>query len=127
MARSSRKKKVPPVRMLVMIAIGTLVLFALGELWIVTRSDTGRLQFARRFGLIQQPELTRLVGRQVHRALDAAGVPRDSVRESVVDQGPGVRWRIGLAPGASTLQVNHAITRTLEESGAEVLSGRERW
>lgn len=126
MARS--RKKVAPVRKLVTIVIAAVVLFLLGELWIVTRSDTGRLQFARRFGLVQQAELTRLVGRQIHHALDASGIPADSVSERVTDSGPaGVRWRIGLAPGASTLQLNHAITRTLEEAGGEVLSGKERW
>lgn len=127
MARSKSKKKAT-LRVLVALAIAAVVVFLVGELWIVTRSDTGRLQFARRFGLVQQAELTRLMGRQIHHALDAAGVPRDSVTERVLETGPaGVRWRIGLAPGASTLQLNHAITRTLEEAGAEVLSGRERW
>jgi polysaccharide deacetylase 2 family uncharacterized protein YibQ len=127
MARSARKKA-GSIRMLVAIAIGAVALFALGELWIVTRSDTGRLQFARRFGLVEQAEVTRLIGRQIHHALDAAGVPQDSVSERVTGNGPAaVRWRIGLAPGASTLQLNHAITRTLEAAGAEVLSGRERW
>ena len=127
MARSARKKS-NVVRPLVAIAIGALVLFVLGELWIVTRSDTGRLQFARRFGLVEQAELTRLVGRQIHHALEGAGVPADSVRERILESGPaGVRWRIGLVPGASTLQLNQAISAALEESGGEVLSGRERW
>jgi polysaccharide deacetylase 2 family uncharacterized protein YibQ len=127
MARTKRKK-VATLPLLVAIAISAVVLFLAGELWIVTRSDTGRLQFARRFGLVEQAELTRLVGRQVHRALDATGVPPDSIRERVLEGGPaGVRWRIGLVPGASTLQLNQAITHALEEAGGEVLSGRERW
>jgi len=127
MARA-RRKKLQTVRLVVAIAIACALMFVLGEAFVLTRSDTGRIQFARRFGFVDHAELTRLVGRQVHRALDAAGVPRDSVSESVVDDPEAsVRVRVGLAPGASTLQLNYAVTRALEEAGAEVLKGRERW
>src|SRR5262245_34905008 len=125
MARSKRRK-LPTARLLGALAAAAVLVFVLGELVVLTRSDTGRIQFARRFGFADQADLTRLVGRQLHRALTEAGVPADSVHESVEDDAEaGVQWRIGLPPGASTLQVNYAITHVLEEAGAEVMRGTE--
>ncbi len=129
MARSKRRKlKLPTARLLAALAAAAVLVFVLGEVVLLTRSDTGRIQFARRFGIGDQADLTRLVGRQLHRALTEAGVPADSVHESVDDDSEAsVQWRIGLPPGASTLQVNYAITHVVEEAGAEVLRGNESW
>jgi polysaccharide deacetylase 2 family uncharacterized protein YibQ len=75
---------------------------------------------------VDGPRLTRVIGRHLRLALEDAGVSRDSVRESVVDDGPAaVRWRVGLPADASQLQLNYAITRALEGIHASVLSGRE--
>jgi len=123
----ARKKRAPRWRLWIAVLLGGAVLcFAAGETLLMTRSDTGRIRFARTFGFVDQPELTRLVGRQLERALVAAGIPADSVRERTVESGPtGVRWSAGLAADASLLQANYVITSTLEEAGAEVLRGRE--
>ncbi len=103
-----------------------VVLFVAGEAVMISRSESGKLRFARTFGFVDQPELTKLVSRQLHRALTAAGVPADSVRERTVEDGPvSLRWTAGIPDDASLLQANYAITRTLEEAGAEVLAGRE--
>jgi polysaccharide deacetylase 2 family uncharacterized protein YibQ len=123
----ARKRTTPRWSRLIAALFGAaVVLFAAGEAVLMTRTDTGRIRFARTFGFVDQPELTRLVGRQVRRALVAAGIPADSVRERSVEDGAvAVRWTAGLPDDASLLQANYAITRTLEEAGAEVLSGRE--
>jgi polysaccharide deacetylase 2 family uncharacterized protein YibQ len=110
----------------IFLAIAALVLFVAGEGVILARTDAGRLTSARYFGAGDEARTTQLVGRQLHRALEATGIPRDSVRETVTDHGePRVRWRVGLGPGDSALQANYAITRTLETQGATVFSGRE--
>ncbi|MFI5371808.1 MAG: divergent polysaccharide deacetylase family protein [Candidatus Eisenbacteria bacterium] len=123
----ARKRSTPRWSRLIAALFGAaLVLFAAGEAVLMTRTDTGRIRFARTFGFVDQPELTRLVGRQVRRALVAAGIPADSVTERSLEDGAvAVRWTAGLGDGASLLQANYTITRTLEEAGAEVLSGRE--
>jgi polysaccharide deacetylase 2 family uncharacterized protein YibQ len=123
----ARKKKTPRWRFWIAVLLGgAVVCFAAGETLLMTRSDTGRIRFARTFGFVDQPELTRLVGRQLQRALIAAGIPADSVREHTLESGPaGVRWTAGLPGEASLLQANYVITSTLGEAGAEVLSGRE--
>ena len=123
----ARKRKTPSgTFVIITLVVGAVVLFAAGEGVLMTRSDTGRIRFARSFGFVDQPELTRLVGRQLHRAIAAAGISADSVRERTVENAAiPLRWSIGLEDDASSLQANYAITRTLEEAGAEVLSGRE--
>src|SRR5215471_17663402 len=127
MARSKRRK-FPPARILAALAVAAVLVFVLGEVVVLARSESGRIQLARRFGLADQADVTRLVGRQLHRALTESQVPADSVAESVVDDAEaGVHWRIGLPPGASTLQLNYAITQVLEQAGAVVLRGTESW
>jgi polysaccharide deacetylase 2 family uncharacterized protein YibQ len=123
----ARKKRTPRWRLWITVLLGgAVVCFAAGEALLMTRSDTGRIRFARTFGFVDQPELTRIVGRQLERALVAAGIPADSVRERTMDGGPvAVRWTVELPGGASLLQANYVITSTLGEAGAEVLSGRE--
>jgi polysaccharide deacetylase 2 family uncharacterized protein YibQ len=103
-----------------------LLLFAAGECWRMATSGSGRLLIARATGMGDRARVTQLVGRLVRRGIESAGVPRDSVRESVPDAGrAAVRVRIGLAPGASAMQTNYAITRAVEEGGGVVLDGRE--
>jgi hypothetical protein len=122
-------KSPPPFRATILLAVTALVLFLAGEAVILGSTDSGRLAAARWLRLGDEAHVTRLVSRQVRRALDLAGVPADSVRETVLDAArpgrPRLRWRVGLGPGASTVQVNYAITRVLESQGAAVLSGRE--
>jgi polysaccharide deacetylase 2 family uncharacterized protein YibQ len=110
----------------IILAVTALVLFVAGEATILARTDAGRLTTARWFGAGDEARATQIVGRQLHRALEAAGVLPDSVHETVAARGtPRVHWRVGLTPGASALQVNYAITRTLETQGGAVFSGRE--
>ncbi len=110
----------------VLLAVAALALFVAGEMLITTRTDAGRLAAARYFHLGDEASVREIVARQIRRGLDDAAVPRDSVREN--SPAPGAtreRWRVGLRPRTSTLQVNYAITRALESQGASVLSGRE--
>jgi polysaccharide deacetylase 2 family uncharacterized protein YibQ len=124
---SKRKsKKGTPRRALLAFAGLAVVLFAAGEVWRLAHSDAGRLLLARHTGLGDRARVTQLVGRLVRRGMESAGVPRDSVRETVPDAGrAALRIRIGLAPGASAMQTNYAITRAVEEGGGVVLEGRE--
>ena len=114
-----------------------LILFAVGESYLALRSDRGQIAAARWLPWSNEARLTLMVGRQLRRGLEAAGVSRDSIRElSTANAGapeaaaggspPRIRWRAGLKPDASLLQANYAITRTLARAGIEVLSGRER-
>jgi polysaccharide deacetylase 2 family uncharacterized protein YibQ len=124
---SKRKSKSPiPVRTAITLAAAALVLFAAGEAWKLSRSDSGRILLAGRLGFGDPAQVTRIVGREIRRGLTAVGVSRDSIHESI---GPGgaatVRWRVGLRPDASATQANYAITHCVEEQGAVVLSGRE--
>ena len=108
---------------LFLLAAAALV-FAAAETWKLWRSDSGRVLLAARFGIGDPARVTQIVGREIRRGLAAAGVPADSIAESAGD--PGVRWRVGLPSEASLLQTNYAVTRRVEEAGAEVLSGVER-
>lgn len=105
-----------------------LLLFAAGELWSYFASDAGRLLLARTLRVGDRAHLVRVVGRHAHEGLALAGVPRDSVRENVIEGAgdPVVRWQIGLGRDGSPMQVNWAVTHALEQAGAEVLSARER-
>ena len=104
-----------------------LALFLGGEAFLLSRTDAGRIAAARYLHLGDPAKVTRMIGSQLHRALEAAEVSRDSVSESVVEGGPApLRWRVGLGPGISALQANYSVSRFLAEEGAVVLSGRER-
>lgn len=125
MARSKRRK-FPLRTVLLLTLLGAAALLVGGEAFQMARSDSGQVRAARTFGLVDEPRLTRVIGRHVRRALDESGVSPDSVRETVVEDGPtAVRWRVGMPSDASQLQLNHAITQALERVGASVLSGRE--
>ena len=122
-----RKSSFPiPSRTTLLLVAGALALFAVGEAWHLSRSDSGRILLGARFGLGDPAQVTRIVGREIRRGLTAVGVPADSIRESVSGGGPArVRWRVGLKPEASAMQANYAVTHCVEEKGAVVLSGRE--
>jgi polysaccharide deacetylase 2 family uncharacterized protein YibQ len=126
--RRSRPRHFTSPPGLAVLAVSALLVFLLGEAWLLSRSDRAQIALARRVGVGDPARVTRIVGRHVRGALIQAGVPRDSVRESVPEGGrAALRWRIGLAPEASGLQINYAVNRTLEAIGAEVLEGREGW
>jgi polysaccharide deacetylase 2 family uncharacterized protein YibQ len=125
--RKPRSSALAP-RVLGLLAATALGLFLIGEAVRALRSDAGRLAVARTVGLGDRADLLRIVGKQLRLGLTSAGVPRDSITETPLEHGPApVRWRVGLRPSASLLQVNYALTRTLEEHGAVVLEGGERW
>ena len=123
-----KSKSTSPLVALGWITLSALALFAIGETYRYTRSDTGRLALARTLGLGDPAEVTRLVGKRLRLALRHAGVAADSVSERVVPgRKPAVVWRVGIAPEASFLQLNYALDRALETEGAAVLRGRETW
>ena len=124
MPRKKTPSRVSP-RALAWLAASALALFAIGEAYSFSRSDSGQLILARHLGLGDPAQVTRILGRRVRMALDRAGVPPDSVTERA--RGERVAWRIGLTSDASILQVNYAVTRALEVAGASVLSGQETW
>jgi polysaccharide deacetylase 2 family uncharacterized protein YibQ len=123
----ARKKSGFPIKLLlVVVAVLAVVAFGIGEAIEAARSDRTRLLLARHLRIGEPAQVTRLVGRQIERGLEAVGVPRDSIRESFPEDGPTrLRWRVGLAPDASLLQANAAIHQAVTEAGAVVLSGRE--
>ncbi len=126
MPKRKRNSSAVSARNVIVLAAAAVGLFVGGEAWRLWRSDAGGILLAARFGLGDPARVTRVIGRQIWRGLEAVGVPRDSVRESVIEHGrAAVRWRVGLKPDASLMQANHAITRCLEEQGGEVLSGVE--
>jgi polysaccharide deacetylase 2 family uncharacterized protein YibQ len=121
-----KRRPAPSPRALIAFAIIAVVLFAAGEAFLLARTDRGRVMLAR-LGFGDPARTTQVVSRHLRRGLEAMQVPRDSVREAVRSQGNApLRWTVGLAPEASTLQVHWAIARSLGEADAVVLEGRER-
>ena len=113
-------------RFYLMLAAIAIALFALGEAWFLLRSDAGRMTLGR-WGLGDRAHVVRIIGNHARRALEATGVPRDSIRETVAQSGEAaVAWRVGLREGTAPLQVHHAIASLLEQKGAAVISGHER-
>src|SRR5258705_13297707 len=103
-------------RTVLKLAVLTLALFLAGEALILGRSDSGQLLAAKFLPFGDRARITQLVGREVRRGLEAASIPRDSVRESVTEKGPAaVRVRVGLRRDGSPLQVNYALSRSLAE------------
>ncbi|HYM80698.1 MAG TPA: divergent polysaccharide deacetylase family protein [Candidatus Limnocylindria bacterium] len=110
------------------LAATAAAIFLAGEAVVLMRSESGQLALARHLRMGDGARLTQIVGRQIRRGLTAVGVSGDSIREGVSEQGPApVRWRVGISPGASLLQANYAVTRSLEARGGVVLEGRESW
>lgn len=126
MPKRTRKSAHGSLRAVAVLAITTLVLLAGGQVWLYLRSDPGRLWLARTLGWGDPAQVTRLVGSQIRRGLKAAEIPRDSVHEQVPATGSRVRWRVGIAPEASLLETNYAITKCLRDGGSDVFSGREQ-
>src|SRR5262245_27556381 len=127
---SKRKSRGPLVtpKALGVIAALALALFVIGEGVRLARSDGGRLLIARATGLGSRADLIRLVAKPIRAGLATISVPRDSVTETPAESGPApMRWRVGLASNASLLQANYAITRSLQNAGAVVMSATERW
>lgn len=123
--RSSKSR--PRFAGVVFLGVLALLVFGAGEAFKLTRTDAGQIETARYLHVGDGARVTQLVGRHIRMALQTAGVPADSIRESVSPDGDGprVHWAVGLRPRASTLQVNYALTRELETQGAEILTGRE--
>jgi len=125
MGKQGSKKGISVAGTLLLAVLAGL-LFVLGEALILTRTDAGRLTAARWLGLGDTARITAIVGKHARDALANVGVPRDSIHETVIGSAtPAVRWRVGLRPRASALQLNYALTRALQSQGAAVLSGRE--
>ena len=126
-----RKSKTTRLRSALLLALLALGLFALGEAWVLSRTDRGELLASRYLGLGDPAHVTRLVGKHLREGLALAGVRPDSIREESAPPGPGegarVGWHVGLAPDASFLQVNATLTQALAAQGIRVLSGRERY
>ena len=112
------------IRAALLLAAGALLIFVAAETWKLWRSDSGRVMLAARFGLGDPARVTSIVGREIRGGVVAAGVPADSIEESVT--GAGVKWRVGLPAEVSPLQTNYSITRRIEAAGATVLSGTEK-
>ena len=129
--RSSKSSPSSTPRILAVLAVIALLLFAGGELFSWSRADSGRLWWAAHTGLGDRPHLVRIVGKQVHAALDRFGVPRSGIQETVLEPGgsgsggAAMRWRVELPRESSPTQLNAAISRAVESVGARVLSGRE--
>ncbi|MBI5710287.1 MAG: divergent polysaccharide deacetylase family protein [Candidatus Eisenbacteria bacterium] len=124
MARSRRRTSAWPRGLLALAAVAFVIL-AGAEAYRLASTGAGRIALAR-LGLGDPAKVTRDIGQHIRAGLVAAGVPRDSLRESVTEAGPAaLRWRVGLKPDASLIQANYAVTRRVEEAGARVLSGRE--
>jgi polysaccharide deacetylase 2 family uncharacterized protein YibQ len=143
MPKRRSKRPVSP-RAVGFLAVLAIVLFVAGEGWLFLRSDHGQLTVARWLSLQNDSRLVQLVGRHLRGALAVAGVPSASVREAAgprlaTETGdragggeagfPTVRshWRAELAPDASLLQTNYAITSALAGAGIDVLDGHERY
>ena len=143
MPRRRSKRPISP-RAIAMLVVLALALFAIGEAYLMLRTDRGQILAARWLGHGEGPRVTQIVSRNIRHGLAVAGVVPDSIQElpplpvnarsantddSNAGTDPGrlvrLRWRVGLLPDASLLQANYALTRTLEEAGAEVLAGRE--
>ncbi len=122
-----KKKPRSALSGIVFVAVLAAAIFLAGEAWLLLRGDRGSLTWARYSPWGSEAEVTRLVAGQLREALQASGVQPDSIREVPAEGGEArVRWRVGLGNGASFLQLNHALTSRLGESGVEV-RGRERY
>jgi polysaccharide deacetylase 2 family uncharacterized protein YibQ len=125
MPKRKRSTTTPSPRILIVFAVAAVLCFLAGETWFLLSTDAGRLTIAR-FGFGDRARVTQIIGRHAHEALRLAGVPADSVRESIGERGAApVRWRVGLKPEDSTLQTHYALAEELARCGARVLSGRE--
>jgi polysaccharide deacetylase 2 family uncharacterized protein YibQ len=125
MPKRTRKSAAGSSRAVLILTASTLVLLAVGEILLLSRQDGWRLFAARTVGFGDPARVTQIVGNHVREGLAAAAIPPDSVRQTGTPEGR-VAWRVGVPAHASLLQVNYAVTRTVEASGIAVLSGREQ-
>ena len=110
-----------------LLAVATLALFLLGEALLIAHSDSGQIALGHVPGLGDHNRITQIVSKHLRRGLAALHVPDDSLRMGVAAKGrTHVVWRIGLPPEASLLRTNYVLSRSVEQHGARVLSGRER-
>jgi polysaccharide deacetylase 2 family uncharacterized protein YibQ len=125
MSKKKRSASVLP-RALGWLAVTAVALFVIAEVYRFARSEQGQLVLARNLGLGDSKRTATLVGGRIRSALSRAGVSGDSLAEGT-DRGSGLeRWRVGVEPGRSLLQLNYAVTRALENEGAAVLGGEEQ-
>ena len=114
-------------RVLLLLAVATVLLFVLGEALLIARSETGQIALAHVPGLGDHNRVTQILSKQLRRAMPALGIPEDSLHVGQTGEGPGrLVWRFGLAPDASLLRANYVVTKMTEQRGARVLSARER-
>ena len=142
MPRRRSKRPISP-RAIATLVVLALALFAIGEAYLMLRTDRGQILAARWLGHGEEPRVTQIVSRNIRHGLALAGVVPDSIQElpplpvsarnaNTGDSNAGtdrlarLRWRVGLLPDASLLQANYALTRSLAASGIDVLNGRER-
>jgi polysaccharide deacetylase 2 family uncharacterized protein YibQ len=127
MPKRRRKSAFFNPRSVLWLGLAAVLLFGLGQLVVFLRSDRGAVFVARTLGSGGEARVADIFGAHVRDGLEAMHVNPDSIRESSAgDDTPARRLRVGLGPGASLIQANHAITRRVEEAGGRVLSGYER-
>jgi len=127
MAKRKRPSALSNPRAVLVLGLTAVALFGIGQLVLFARTERGALFFARTLGIGGETRVTQIIGREIREGLKAMNVPPDSIAETRVPESrPELRWRVGLGPGASLIQTNHAIARRVEALGAAVLSGHER-
>lgn len=123
--RKRNSARIPP-KAFVLLAVAAAMVFAVGQAYRVARSDAGKVMLARHLGVGDAERVSSILGDEIRRGIAAIGAPADSLRENFNENGtPTHRWRLEVAPGASLLQLNHAITHYVEGVGGKVLSGIE--
>jgi polysaccharide deacetylase 2 family uncharacterized protein YibQ len=127
MPKRKRPSAVSSPRTVLLLGLAAVLLFGIGQLVLFLRADRGALFLAKTFGIGGESRVVEVFGRQIREGLLAINVNPDSVGEArSSERTPEQRWRIGLGPGASLIQANHAIARRVEAAGGTVLSGHER-
>jgi polysaccharide deacetylase 2 family uncharacterized protein YibQ len=114
------------LRKVLWLGFAAILVFGVGQAAVFARSDGGAVWLAKTFGGGER-RVAGIIGREIRDGLAAMQVAPDSIVESGARQeSPARRWRVGLAPGASLIQIHHAIARRVETAGGGVLSGYER-
>jgi len=123
--KNKKKSGLPSLRVVMLLAVGAAMVFLAGEAWHLAHSDSGRVLLAARLGFGDRARVRDILGREIRRALAAAGVPPDSIREGGVTGDAAATWRVGLRSDASLIQTNYALSAFMAKAGAQVLEGRE--
>jgi polysaccharide deacetylase 2 family uncharacterized protein YibQ len=127
MPRRKSKSPATPGR-IALLALLALAAFLGGEGWVLMHSPSGQLTVARYLPWLDTSRRALLVGRELRKALEVAGIPPDSI--AIGEPEPGlarIRMRAGLKADASLMQANYAVTRSLAGSGIDVVAGHERF